>query len=388
MDIAERCQIPEYYKNPSADVLPMVKKWLESRHSGNWLMVLDNADDAGLFYPQEKKSRGPVSSDTTPFLGDYLPDCAHGAILVTTRDREVAIDLTEFPGIEIKKMDPDESLRLLRKRLRDQAKSTDDDLRGLAIRLGCLPFTMVQAAAYIQRNKMRIGELLKLLDREHLGGQALRHLLDEQVNTHGRDPEAAKETAEMYEVSFKHIQSKNPFASDLLSFMSLLDRQDIPREILSIYSRNRPEYQRGGEAALRRALGLLMQWGHIEEDRDEEYDVHRIEQVLTQAWLEDRGEKPRFEKDAISTTLQAFPANAHKNPGKYSRYLPHVRAVLELKGTGTEEELLAKAELLERAAALLLQLDQEKDAKNSLQRAKVIRQEALESDQERIVSMG
>jgi len=380
-EIAEICRIPGYYEDPTADVLLLVKRWLESEASGQWLMIMDNADDAELFYPSGPgtKNRGSAPNPSgEENVGDYLPNCAHGAILITTGDREVGIDLTESSGIEVQKMTPDESLKLLRKRLKDESRSSDGDLRSLAIRLGCLPFTLVQAAAYIQRNRMRIGELLSYLNEEgSQGGHALKRVLGEEVNTHGRDPTASKETVEMFQRSFKHIQHRNPFAADLLSLMSLFDRQDIPRDLLSIYSKKRREYRRGGEVALRGALGVLMQWGHIQEDQDREYDVHRIEQALTQAWLEDRGEKPKFERDAIIVMLLAVPFNSHEDPAKYSRYLPHIQAVVELRGTGSDGEQLAKAVLLDRAAMLLSHQDQGKDAEKCLEKAKIIRQEVL-----------
>ena len=36
--------------DPRVDQLQLVKQWLESEDSGNWLMVVDNADDETLFF--------------------------------------------------------------------------------------------------------------------------------------------------------------------------------------------------------------------------------------------------------------------------------------------------------------------------------------------------
>lgn len=57
-----------------------VKNWLSNENSGRWLMILDNADDTNLFFPDTKGIAR---------LADYLPKSTKGSILLTTRDRRV-----------------------------------------------------------------------------------------------------------------------------------------------------------------------------------------------------------------------------------------------------------------------------------------------------------
>src|SRR5690606_7359904 len=47
--IAQECQIPGY-DDPEVDILQLVKAWLEQKHRGRWLMVIDNADDTRTFF--------------------------------------------------------------------------------------------------------------------------------------------------------------------------------------------------------------------------------------------------------------------------------------------------------------------------------------------------
>ena len=49
--IARQCRIPGWEK-PRADALQLVYEWLMDERNGNWLMVLDNADDKRVFSNQ------------------------------------------------------------------------------------------------------------------------------------------------------------------------------------------------------------------------------------------------------------------------------------------------------------------------------------------------
>ncbi|EED19716.1 kinesin, putative [Talaromyces stipitatus ATCC 10500] len=63
--------------DPKCDVLELVKKWLSDETNGNWLMILDNADDVDLFFN--------TLGDNMPLV-DYLPYVSHGSILLNYND--------------------------------------------------------------------------------------------------------------------------------------------------------------------------------------------------------------------------------------------------------------------------------------------------------------
>lgn len=69
-----------------------MKDWLENE-CREWLMIIDNANEASLFTsgktPQSKSGAAESS------ILDYLPQCDHGTILITTRDRAVAVKFTK-----------------------------------------------------------------------------------------------------------------------------------------------------------------------------------------------------------------------------------------------------------------------------------------------------
>lgn len=75
-------------------------------------MVLDNADDDGMFFS------GSVSEDRGPLVS-FLPQAAHGSMLIKSHNGLVARNLVGCYGhvIEIQPMNEEESLALLRARI-------------------------------------------------------------------------------------------------------------------------------------------------------------------------------------------------------------------------------------------------------------------------------
>jgi hypothetical protein len=143
--IAQEYEVPGYH-DAKADVLSLVRKWLERQSSGRWLMVIDNADDKEFFFSDNASS--PEGN-----LGAYIPECRHGYVLVTTRNKQAGLDLTRgMDPIEVKKMGSEESTRLFRTKL-NAPDIESDELATLASRLENLPLALVQATSYIQANQ-------------------------------------------------------------------------------------------------------------------------------------------------------------------------------------------------------------------------------------------
>ena len=93
-DIARSLKLPAC-DEPETDPCELVSKWLnEDDH--NWLMILDNADNAELFFPSaESESPRVTFTQTQRPLSDYLPSILNPqkSLLVTTRSRHVGQDL-------------------------------------------------------------------------------------------------------------------------------------------------------------------------------------------------------------------------------------------------------------------------------------------------------
>ncbi|KAK0622372.1 hypothetical protein B0T14DRAFT_513774 [Immersiella caudata] len=355
------------------DVLPLVKNWLESEQSGNWLMVVDSADDAELFYPElhgaRNIGRGLKAGRHLDKggLGQYLPrNCRHGAILITTVDRKAAYSMAPHNATEIEGMNMWDSVKLLRNWLGDDIpgdKETDEKLKKIAESFCNLPFVLEQAAAYMHETGTGIDAFIQRLERtDEEGKKFVERVLRKPIHlASGRDGlPFTQDTVTMYLLTFGRIREQDPFAADLFAFMSLFDREDIPVELLEIYH-GRWQVAHGKKTDFLDALGLLKRFSHIKEDikvdakgfQHEEYDMGRIHQILDLEWLDDQeGDVGRqFEKEAILALAEAL-ARCKSNPDKYMRYLPHVAAARRLKGTGSLEEKRARAELRDHEASI------------------------------------
>ncbi|RYO93786.1 hypothetical protein DL763_004271 [Monosporascus cannonballus] len=383
--IAEECGVPGY-DDPNTDVLPLVKRWLEKKDRGRWLMVVDNADDTQLFFGQPV---GPVNASTSSHegnLGRYLPECSHGAILATTRNLQTGSRLTKGKRpIEVGKMDRGETDQLLRTRL-DGVDISPSESTVLSSRLEHLPLALVQAAAFIQENAITVSEYLRLLDK---GDQDLMDLLSEEFETDGRDSDAPRAVAETWALSFEQIQRQNTFAGELLSLMSFFDRQAIPPEFLTRYSEQQQGQEPRGELQLTKAIGVLKAFSFVAEDKGHGLDMHRLVQLVTRKWLVKKGTIRQFAEQALSTVSQVYPYGNYENRDICGAYLSHVYAVLKCEGTGSRDERLARASLLHCAAGFLYYQGQWKDAEKLQVQATELRKEVLgEKHPDTLTSMG
>jgi hypothetical protein len=152
----------------NTDVKGLVKKALSSDSVGQWLMVVDNADDPGVLI-------GTDGDPRSARLLDYLPRSNSGKILFTTRSRRVAGDLTQSSILELHDMSKAEAGQLLARRistpaLLDDGKAVDILLESLTY----LPLAIVQAAAFINNNDVSVSGYISLFrkagaDTELLG---------------------------------------------------------------------------------------------------------------------------------------------------------------------------------------------------------------------------
>ncbi|KAK4244514.1 hypothetical protein C7999DRAFT_43830 [Corynascus novoguineensis] len=317
--IAQECQIPGY-DDPKTDILTLVKKWLERKNCCRWLMVIDNADDTQLFFGQQG---GFETDNHNGNLARYLPECLHGAILATTRNKQAGSKLTKGKTlIEVGIMDEGETDQLLHAQL-----------DGISVAPERLPLALVQAAAFIQENTIDVGKYLELLDGSD---QNLIDLLSEDFETEGRDSETPRAVAETWILSFEQIQRQNAFAGELLSLMSLLDRQAIPLDFLSRYSKQQQDQETRGEIQLTKALGVLKAFSFVVEEKDHGFDMHRLVQLVTRRWLVKKGKIRHFAGQALLTVSHCYPF------GRYENWV----VLLGSEGTGSRDEKAGKATLL------------------------------------------
>ncbi|KAJ0138661.1 Uncharacterized protein HZ326_18401 [Fusarium oxysporum f. sp. albedinis] len=278
--IIQQFEIPRG-ENDLSD-LELVKRWLEAKFHRPWLMVVDNADDLGLFYGTSGLSR-------------YLPTCAQGQLLITTRNKQVAIRATKGRYcIEVPRMTESEAQELLGEHL-GFLRPDFADLSTLVLKLEYLPLILVQAASFIKENSISISEYLNLLETD----ENLIQLLDEDFETDGRDPDSLQAVTKTWTISFRQIRRQNELAGDLLSLMSMFDHQNIPEEFLVTYL----SLTYGDERTLERlrAIGLLKAFSFVSSGEDNSISMHRLIQLAMRRWLIKEDTMEYFLRKAILT---------------------------------------------------------------------------------------
>ncbi|KAF4465147.1 hypothetical protein FALBO_8007 [Fusarium albosuccineum] len=370
--IAKECRIPGFDESDN-DGLSVTKDWLESRESGKWLMIIDNADDLQLFFPQPDKP-SDFSSSTTEKLTQYIPDCAHGSVLITTRNMQVGSRLRKgnLP-IEVNKMNDNEAIQLLSQGNGGTNESPEELLR-LSSRLESLPLALVQAAAFIQENSITAGEYLKLLDGSEGG---IVDLLSEEFETVGRGLDAPRAVAETWILSFQQIERQDPFAAELLSIMTLFDRQAIPMDFLKFYAEEKKGMEPKTSIHLVKALGVLKAFCFIRAEKAGDHNMGRLVQLVTRTWLVRNKTIQEFSEAALQAVSHFYPYGEFGDISTCSTCLAHAYAVLKLDDANSKEGRLIKATLLHKVGGLFYFQARYTDAERVQRKAVSIRTELL-----------
>ncbi|CEL03059.1 Putative G. violaceus kinesin [Aspergillus calidoustus] len=261
-------------------------------------------------------------------LAAYIPESPRGSVLVTTRNKQVAVRLTKNQSIiELRRMNKIEADELLRTTL-DGIEQEADNRQGspLAARLEYLPLALVQAAAYIRMNSMSVDRYLELLDNSE---DSLVELLNKNFDAVGRDPDTPHAVAATWMLSFQKIEQQSPLAGEVLSLLCFFDRQAIPMEF--VYHCQQQQQDRGYQTAIRveEAVGLLKAFSFITSETDpNRLAVHRLVQLVTRRWLVHRGTAARFAQLALRTVSDLYPYGSYETRVLCSAYLPHAFAVL------------------------------------------------------------
>ncbi|KAL6907153.1 P-loop containing nucleoside triphosphate hydrolase protein [Trichoderma evansii] len=307
--IAKKCNVPGI-NDPEANILLLVKEWLEAQNESRWIMIVDNADDNELFFSQKKKV---VSATETHLVSEddklvhYLPNCGNGCMLFTSRNRETAVDLSQGKDpIEVPSMTANEAYQLLNAILPGEISTTETS--ALSSRLEHLPLALAQAASYILKSRTTIRSYIDLLDK---GNSEFVDSLNEAFETVGRDSGAQHAVAATWIISFEQIAQKDVLASDILSFLSVLHYQAIPKTLIDSYYSSR--YSTGNEnstsSALLKALHLLESFSFISEGTGQDIDMHRLVQLAMQKWLISKNRMAEYVRHTIWKRASKYGGN-------------------------------------------------------------------------------
>ena len=268
--------------DPKVDVLRLVREWLGSgERSQPWLMVLDNADNGDIFFTDGKSAPTQGASPPEAFkpLSFYLPESRIGSILVTTRDRRVAVTLTNNSRrvIDVQPLEPADAKYLLFRKLPDD-NSTDRAFGDLVEALDCLPLAITQAAAYIRMSGPRM-TVSKYFEMLQFNESTQTRLLEKEIGDSRRDSTSLSSVIKTWRISFDQLKDRDTKSCQLLSLMSVLDRQGIPDFLLSPFFEDPLEFED--------ALCPLVDFSFVVARKGgTSFGMHSLVQLSMRRWLE------------------------------------------------------------------------------------------------------
>jgi hypothetical protein len=134
------------------DSIEKVRQYLSSKHSGKWLLVVDNADDIQTVMGSAGVESGIYRS---------LPQSEEGRILFTTRYRRLAVSVAGRNIIEIPAISLSEAASYLKEALIEEICSSDEEVTNyLLALLTYLLLAITQAATYMNENQISPAEYL------------------------------------------------------------------------------------------------------------------------------------------------------------------------------------------------------------------------------------
>lgn len=146
--------------------MQLVHNWLQSEESDHWLVILDSVNNhssliKALAIDQDPKD---LATSRKESLAHMLPRSPVGAFLITTRNKKLALGLTNTL-LEVPLMDDVEAEKLVNNKLKC-LNPKQVDVHSLVILLGYLSLALVQAAAYIHKTSIIIRKYIDLYNKD------------------------------------------------------------------------------------------------------------------------------------------------------------------------------------------------------------------------------
>jgi tetratricopeptide (TPR) repeat protein len=324
-----------------ADVKQLVRERLSDECFGQWLMIVDNADDVNVLFKLLEEGNG------TERLIDYLPRSRKGSIVFTTRTGKAAIDLAENNVIALGELSEREAKEIVRTRLllRHQHQVEDEEMvREFLGILAFLAIAIVQAVAFINQNDSKLSDYVLLYRASE---QEASQLLSEEFQDPGRYQETRNPVATTWYVSFQQIREGDKLAADYLSFMACTASNDIPESMLP---------SKTSSVAQTKALGTLKAYAFITERetaRDgrrgqqeqmqrpaRTFDVHPLVHLAMRGWLQVHHQWLHWVERVMARLLEVLPSGDSSKIGAWMPYLPHATHVAGLDEVSETKAIL------------------------------------------------
>ena len=244
--------------------------------------------------------------------------------------------------IGVDPMDDKEGLALLKKKL--SYDFAEEAALQLLRELDNMPLAITQASAYISRWGARgtIDRYLKLFrDSE----RSKAKLLKVNIGDLRRDSDRSHSILITWQISFDQIRKQRSSAAKLLSIMSFFNRLGIPAFVLQASVDND-----SANLEFEEDIATLISYCLIKgEDRGDTFEMHRLVQFATKAWLERYGEWNSSRRKFLAALSVEFPHGRLECWSSGQALFPHAEMALE-RTPSNEDSLLSWSDLLRKAS--------------------------------------
>lgn len=369
--LAKLLQVPEYQQADQQQAITAVQRWLTKQ--SQWLLIWDNLEAMEL-------------------LPHFLPSARQGAVLITTRHQALG---TLAYGLELSPMEQTEGITFLLQRAKiPNAGASGVSLHPLQVRspteyaaaedlvatLGGLPLALDQAGAYIEETGCTISGYL----HQYEGQQ--RYFLERRGAFSTDHPQPVLSTLRL---ACQQVAQDAPLALELARCCAFLYPDAIPEEIFRegashLASILGPTVADPIQFDL--ALAALQTFSLVRRDRDTRLlSFHRLVQVILREEMSRQEQQHRL--TCLIHALNAlFPSPSLEfSVGTWEaseRLLPQVMACVSAIADDCQDQELA--EILQKAAAYLVERDQFDQAEPLYQRALHLFEQCLGPEHPRV----
>jgi hypothetical protein len=241
-----------------ADLMIATKDWLESVQSGEWLLIIDGANDCTPEY--------------MGYIEQFIPH-KRGIVVFTSTTKQI-ISTVGSPdyAVEIEPMNFTDAQELFRK-VSGIAPGDEKTMEKLLEHLEYLPLAITQAASYVRTREISIERYLEMIE------DAEGHLFHPS-SADPPDYTAAESRSTMttFLVTLSHVEEMSPKAALLLQLMSLLGANIAVSVLKALQSK---QLILSSDRDLHDAIGLLLSYhlvvkSHSNHFREDTYRVHRL----------------------------------------------------------------------------------------------------------------
>ncbi|PWW77919.1 TPR-like protein [Tuber magnatum] len=288
-----------------------IRRWFEGPNSGDWILVIDNADNDADFV----ENNSPVAK--------FIP-------------QEVA-SREGCKMIKVGRMGEEDARELFAKRFgsRDILGGEEGKaIEGILASVHHLPLAIIGAAAFMIETGTSPSTYWTILQ---YSDERAKKLLSQEFCDIQREINEAEGVLGTYFVTFNRIMQQMPPAAHLLQLITFFDRQNIPEELLS---------ESGLEGMddpieFRLAIGKLLGFSLVtvaEHQKKRFYELHRLVQLSLQMYLPTE-ELIQARATALGVVSRLFPRCEKDWRYDGPVYIPHALAVTKDSADPIAEEL-------------------------------------------------